>query len=90
MGYEQALQEFLFDVFSYLTKNEIDIKTLVKDKKYTKKFEDIADNIAKGRDLSGAMYGIARGTAYQFHKYGYSYMMNNAPKERVINVIDER
>ena len=91
LGYEQALQEYLFDVFTYLTENKIDIDTLVENGKYTEKFEKIADDIAKGRDLSYAMYGIARGTAFQFHRYGYAYMMNTVPKDRIIiQIIDER
>jgi len=85
-GYEQALQNFLFDLFAYLVKSKIPLKSLSNDKKYSKRYEDICDKIAKGRELTGAMVGSARATAYQFYKYGYAERMKTAPDDRMIQV----
>ena len=85
-SYEQAIQNFLFDILTYLVEKKIDIKKLSEKDKYSECYEEICSKVANGRDLSGAMYGVAKGTAYQFYKYGYGAMMKKAPKDRLIQV----
>ena len=38
----------------------------------------------KGLRLSGAQAGAIKSTAYQFIAYGYQYMIDKAPKDRII------
>jgi len=85
-GYEQALQNFLFDILTYLIEKKIDVEKLTLKKHYTKYYDEICSRVANGRDLSGAMYGAAMVTAFQFYKYGYESMMEKAPKDRLIQV----
>jgi hypothetical protein len=85
-SYEQALQNFLFDLFAYLVDNKIPIKKLTTGKKYSKIYYDICSKVTDGRDLSGAMFDVAKGTAYQFYRYGYKEMMNKAPNDRTIQI----
>jgi len=85
-GYEQAIQEFTFDILSYLVKKKVDLESLIDGKEFSELYEHISMLIAKDRGLSGAQYGVAKSTAYQFYRYGYSEMMNKAPKDREILV----
>lgn len=88
-GYEQAIQEMLFDVFSHLTEEKIPFASLVDGKKFSDAYGKICDVVAEGKGLSGAQYGAAKGVAYQFHRYGYKEMMEKVPQDGLI-LVDNR
>jgi len=87
-GYEQAIQNYLFDILTYLIEKKIDVKKLTLKKHYTKYYEEICSEVSNGRDLSGAMYGAAMVTAFQFYKYDYESMMRQVPDDRLIQVMN--
>ena len=85
-GYEQALQIALFTILDHWLDKKIAPNTLTKNKRFTKKCEKDLEKLNLGKGLSGAQYGAARSTAYQFLKFGYSKMMKMCPKNRLIQV----
>lgn len=86
-GYEQALQIALFTLFNYLNKHKIELENLVTvENEFSEQFDNICYKLWDKMGLSGAQAGTAKGTAYQFYKFGYTYMMNKAPKNRLILV----
>ena len=88
-SYEQAIQNFLFDILTYLNDNKVDVKQLEDGNTYSLKYEEICNIVAdtfKHNDLTGAIYSVAKATAYQFHKYGYHHIMKKAPRTRLIQV----
>ncbi len=87
-AYELIIQKNIFDIFSYLIENKIKKSELVNKKtnEYKKKYDNICNDIFHDRGMSGAQADVAKSVAYQFFAYGYQYMMDKVPENRIIMV----
>lgn len=82
----QPTQIALFRILGYWLDNKINPDTLIKGNKFTNEGDKPLDNVLEGLGLTGAQFGAARATAWQFLKYGYAEMMKKCPKDRAIQV----
>jgi hypothetical protein len=85
-NYELAIQEGIFDILRELFKQKLNKKTLLDNKRWSKKYEDLVFKALKEKDHSGATAGAAQQVAYRFYVYGYKYMMDKSPEDRRIQV----
>lgn len=86
-AYEQAIQVLLFEIMTKwgdkpLPPPEGDNYPI----EYTKHVDEIVHELDERCGFSGAQVGIAKGTAWQFMKYGYAHMMNKLEPDRHILV----
>jgi hypothetical protein len=85
-GYEQCIQILLFEILARW-KGEVPPPN---GEAYPGIYNDHVKAVAKELDpklgFSGAQVGVAKATAYQFMHYGYRYMMEKLPTDRLIQV----
>ncbi len=86
-GYENAIQQNIFPLCEKIADNPVMKET--DEKKIEKIINKILLEQSRDQDLSGAQAGAIKNVAYQFAKYGYQYMMDKAPKDRIIKVTKE-
>jgi hypothetical protein len=85
-GYEQAIQVLLWEIVSRWDQGEVKDNEKSYPENYNKHVDGVTNELDKIFGFSGAQVGVAKATAYQFLKYGYSEMMNKLPDERWIQV----
>lgn len=90
--YENAIQQEIFPLCEKIIDNPI-LKEEDKEKInkfYSGEYDNILLKQAKDKNLTGVMAGAIKNVAWQFAKYGYDYMMNKAPQDRLIKVHKEQ
>lgn len=85
-AYEQAIQNFLFKILSYLVEFKISPSSLSDRKNYSKTYNEICEKLSSEEDLSGAMFFAAKNLAYQFYVKSYRVVMAECPNDRIIQV----
>lgn len=85
-AYEQCIQLLLFEICARWDKSRPMMSP--DGLEYSKEFDKHADDVCRSLELgmSGAQFGSAKVTAFQFMHIGYAEMMNKLPSERWIQV----
>lgn len=86
-AYEQAIQNFLFKILSYLVEFKISPAGLSDKENYSKTYNEICEKLSSEEDLSGAMFCAAKNLAYQFYVKSYRVVMAECPQDRIIQVM---
>ena len=87
-GYEQAIWDGIFKLIQEFHEEPESfwIKEVDGKKEWTDGLDDKFYPILEGEGLSGAQYGAIKSTAFQVMHYGWEYMMDQAPEDRLIMV----
>lgn len=88
-SYEQSIQILLFEVLAAWGDRPFPVQasgTQTFPEVFSTHVDEQVKRLNDMLQLSGAQYGAAKSTAYQFMNFGYSEMMNKLPTERLIQV----